>query len=290
VALLGLLKICIIIALDLLKLAGFFVLFSCYCYNLLVTNSFKKGAIFMLAWKRVFFDLDNTLYSHEYAFQKAIQDCYQDLVEEWIDRGIQLPQVLLEDWFDVFKYYSDFFWEPYEQKELSQVNYRRKRYMYTMKHFELPCSEKEADKFHIKYYEQANRYVQPFPGLYQLLQYLQDCNVKLGIITNGKRRTQQAKFEKLKLYRFIQEENFYISEVIGKEKPDTELFTLALESDLPAHCLFIGDAWEHDIVGSIEAGWQAIYLNTQNKPRTTIHEPLVELSHFTQLLPFIKKN
>src|SRR5689334_656722 len=122
----------------------------------------KKGVILMY-WESIFFDLDNTLYSHEYAFERAIQDCYQELVEEWDAEGLTVPYVPMEDWFDVFKFYSDYFWKDYETKKLTQAEYRRKRYMSTMDHFQLPCSFEEADRFHEKYYEQATQYVQPYP-------------------------------------------------------------------------------------------------------------------------------
>lgn len=243
----------------------------------------------MLAWKKVFFDLDNTLYSHEYAFEKAIQDCYTDLVEAWKDHGIQIDLPYVEDWFDVFKYYSDFYWDSYERKEWSQIHYRRQRYISTMKHFKLPCSEDEADHFHTKYYEQANQHVQPFPGMYNLLQYLKSLKIDIGIITNGKTKIQEAKFEKLKLYRYIERKQFFISEEVGVAKPEAEIFRLAL-GDLPAEqALFIGDTWEHDVVGAMDAGWQAIFLNTQNRPRSTSHQPLVELNHLTQVLPFLER-
>jgi HAD superfamily hydrolase (TIGR01549 family) len=246
-----------------------------------------KGALLMLAWKKIYFDLDNTLYSHEYAFEKAIQDCYQDLLDEWIENGITFKDVPLEDWFDVFKYFSDLFWATYEKKECTQVEYRRKRFLSTMKHFKLPCHAPESDRFHEKYYEKANNYVQPYPGLYQLLEYLINNKVELGIITNGKKKVQLEKFKKLKLYRYIKEENFFVSEEVRMEKPDPSIFKRALGVEEPSNALFIGDTWEHDIVGAINAGWDALFLNTQNRPRTTSHQPLEEFSRLTQILPYL---
>jgi 5'-nucleotidase len=249
----------------------------------------EKGALFMLMWKKVYFDLDNTLYSHEFAFEKAIQDCYQDVVEEWEFRGMKVPYVPLEDWFDVFKYFSDYFWPLYEHKELSQREYRRKRYISTMEHFKLPCNYGEADHFHQQYYEKANLYVQPFPGLYHLLQYLMDQQVEIGIITNGRKEIQLAKLQKLKLLRYIELDHVFISGEVGIDKPDPALFQLALGEEDPNKALFIGDTWEHDVVGSIEAGWRAIYLNSQGRPRSTEHRPIAELFHFTELLPLLKQ-
>lgn len=242
----------------------------------------------MLNWEKIYFDLDNTLYSHEYAFEKAIQDCYQEQVEEWEEMGIAFQYVPLDDWFDVFKYYSDFYWGKYERKEYSQKEYRRKRYMSTMDHFNMPSRPEDADRFHEKYYTKANLYVQPYPGLYSLLQLFLKENIVVGVITNGKEKVQWSKFKRLKLYRYIKPENFIISEVVGIEKPSKKIFDFALKNHSSSSALFIGDAWELDIVGALEAGWNAIYLNTQRKPRTSSHRPLCELHSFRQLLHFFQ--
>lgn len=239
-------------------------------------------------WQKVYFDLDNTLFSYEYAFEKAIQDCYQDVVDEWIAQGVEFPYIPLEDWFDVFKFYSDFFWPAYEKKELTQQEYRRKRYLETMKHFGLPSHVEEADRFHDKYYRQAVHYVKPYPGLYSLLEFLRGKNIETGIITNGKTDVQKAKFAKLKLKNLIPEKNVYISEQVGLKKPDPALFKKVLGKVAPHEALFIGDSWEHDIVGALEAGWDAIFLNTRHGSRTTDHEPLAELFHLTQVLSYLQ--
>lgn len=242
----------------------------------------------MRQWEKIFFDLDNTLFSHEYAFERAIQDCYQDLVEAWEAKGLVFPYVPMEDWFDVFKYYSDYFWGPYERKEYTQQEYRRKRFIQTMEHFQLPCSVEEADIFHKKYYEQATQYVQPYPGLYPLMEYLQTRNIALGVITNGKTEVQEAKYKKLRLYRYIARERFIVSEEVGMEKPSRAIFDYALQGSTAENALFIGDTWEHDVVGALEAGWNAIFLNTQKRARTTEHEPLAEFSQLIQLISFFQ--
>ena len=97
-----------------------------------------------MLFKKIFFDLDNTLFSHEYAFEKAIQDCFNEIIEEWEEQGLEIPHISTEDWFDVFKYHSEFlYWTAYEQKKYTEQEYRRKRYLQTMNHFGLPADEEE---------------------------------------------------------------------------------------------------------------------------------------------------
>ncbi|WP_202081065.1 HAD family hydrolase [Caldalkalibacillus salinus] len=240
----------------------------------------------MPKWDAVFFDLDNTLYSHEYAFEKAIQDCYQELLEEWELTGRHIPHVDMDDWFEVFKHFSDKWWPEYENKEISQRAYRRKRYMSTMRHFKLPHDEDEADQFHDKYYAKAHIYVQPYPFLYPVLQQLQDAGTNTGVITNGKSEVQWLKYKKLKLYRYIPRERFIVSEEVNAEKPSKHIFQKAVKELHPRRPVFIGDAWELDIVGAIDAGWEAIYLNTQQRPRTTSHQPLYECRTLEEIHQF----
>lgn len=241
-----------------------------------------------MRFKKIFFDLDNTLFSHEYAFEKAIQACFNEMIEEWEEEGVHMPPISTEDWFDVFKYYSDLYWIGYEQKKYSETMYRRKRYLETMKHFGLPADEEAADQFHQKYYEKAINFVRPYPGLYTLLTFLKEQKVTIGVITNGKHKVQWAKYKKLKLYRYIDREHFLVSEDVGIEKPDRRIFDLALGKTEAKEALFVGDTWEHDIIGALNAGWQAIYLNTHNRPRCSeAYQPLAELRALDQLLPFL---
>ncbi|GGK20475.1 haloacid dehalogenase [Caldalkalibacillus thermarum] len=240
-------------------------------------------------WQKIYFDLDNTLFSYEYAFQHAIKDTYLELLEQWEAANLSVPIVPLDDWCEVFKYFSDVYWEDYQNKAISQRDYRRKRYMETMRHFQLPCSPEEADQFHNRAYERALDYVQPYPGLYPLLQCLVDHQFEVGVITNGHAYIQRRKCRKLGLEHYIPDHHIYISEEIGLVKPDPAFFRLVQGPCCPPEAaLFIGDAWEHDVVGALEAGWQAVYLNTQNRPRTTSHRPLAEFQHLYQFYQFIQ--
>lgn len=245
----------------------------------------------MFNWEKIYFDLDNTLFSYEYAFEKAVQDCYQDVVEGLLEKeNLQVTLPVGADWFDVFKFYSDYYWENYENKKYTQPEYRRIRYVKTMQHFQLPCSHEDADIFHEKYYAKAVEYVRPFKGLHELLSYLSEQQVELGILTNGNSNVQSEKIKKLRISSYIPMENIYISESVGLEKPDRAIFDCVSGQAKADKCLFIGDSWEHDVVGALEAGWQAIYLNTLNVPRATSHQPLAEFVQLSHLISYFKES
>lgn len=223
-----------------------------------------------MRWKTICFDLDNTLFSHEAAFEKAIRHCYKKQLEDWQKKGLSFEPVDEDVWFDLFKHNSDLYWDQFENKIIDASTYRRMRYDDTMTAFGLPYCDEEADEFHELYYHIVYQFSEPFEGMEQLFQRLRAEGVKIGIITNGTVDTQYKKVTELSLDEYIEKECIFISEQLGISKPDKQIFSHALEvlDACETGILFVGDSWEHDVVGAIEAGWDAIYLNSRGEKPT----------------------
>lgn len=223
-----------------------------------------------MRWTTICFDLDNTLFSHEEAFEKAINYCLRSTIgKKAIDKYIDYSQMFL-----TFKKYSDQFWADYEHSIITPREYRRKRFLETMKEYGLLFSEKDADEFHELYYNIVDDFSEPFPFLHELMKKITCSGVKIGIITNGTVDTQYNKIEKLELMQWLGNECIFISEELKIWKPDPTIFHTAkarLHSD--GGFLFVGDSWNHDVVGAIEAGWDSIFLNTRNEEPQTAHKP-----------------
>lgn len=225
-----------------------------------------------MRWGTICFDLDNTLFSHEDAFEKAICFCFHSILEnkKYCESDIDIRQL-----FTIFKKYSDLFWDDYEKGLISPKEYRRKRFLHTIKQFDLPFNEKDADHFHEQYYNTVDDFSVPYPNLHQFIHKLMDAKIKVGIITNGNVDTQYNKITKLKLDHYISRDNIFISEEVKVWKPDRKIFDVAKEKlKSQGHYLFIGDSWEQDVVGSIEAGWDSIFLNTRKEKPKTTHKPI----------------
>ncbi|MCT8139733.1 HAD family hydrolase [Anaerobacillus sp. CMMVII] len=209
-----------------------------------------------MRWKTICFDLDNTLFSHEDAFEKAICFCFDTLLKaKNLQEGIDTKKL-----FTVFKKYSDVYWNDYETGVLSQTEYRRKRFLQTAAHFHFPFTYSEADDFHEHYYLVIDDFSEPYPQLSLLMENLAKANIKLGIITNGTADTQYNKINKLALNQWFSDDCILISEEVKVCKPNREIFDLAkkkLQSD--GDYLFVGDSWDHDVIGAIEAGWDSIF-------------------------------
>lgn len=224
-----------------------------------------------MRWNTICFDLDNTLYSHEKAFEKAIRFCFESILK----REKLLGAVDTKQLFTVFKKNCDLFWDEYESGVLSPIEYRRKRFLETTQLFQLPLGVKDADEFHRTYYNVIDIFSEPFPKLNLLMETLVEAQVKMGIITNGGTDTQYNKIKELNLNEWIPNDAIFISGQLKIAKPDRRIFDMAKQKlgTGGGRCLFVGDSWEHDVVGAIEAGWDSIFLNTREEKEKTAHKP-----------------
>ncbi|MFB4164755.1 HAD family hydrolase [Alteribacillus sp. JSM 102045] len=234
-----------------------------------------------MRWNTICFDLDNTLFSHEEAFEHAIMHTFEETLKELNKSYDNLPPINIKEWFRTFKYNCDYYWGDFENNKMTHEEYRKIRFNKTMEAFGLPVGPKSAKQFHDQYEEVVVGYSVPFKGLHELLSTLNKTEIKLGIITNGKKETQERKVMQLEIEKYIPLEHVIVSEDAGAEKPEQEIFDHALEkiNGEKYKALFIGDSWELDVQGAISAKWDAIFLNTRHEKRTDGYEPLTE--HFT---------
>ncbi|OIJ16091.1 hypothetical protein BKP35_03675 [Anaerobacillus arseniciselenatis] len=239
-----------------------------------------------MRWETICFDLDNTLFSHEDAFEKAIRFCFDCILKE---KNL-IEKINSTDLFSIFKKNCDLYWDDYEKGDITPKEYRRKRFLMTAEQFDLPFNAHDADKFHDQYYNVVDDFSEPYPYLYSLMSTLAEASVKMGIITNGTVDTQYNKIKKLSLNDWISDDFVFISEEVNVAKPNRAIFDLA-KSKLGSKekCLFIGDSWEHDVVGSIEAGWDSIFLNTRKEEPSSKHQPIEICSTLQEVAEIIYK-
>jgi putative hydrolase of the HAD superfamily len=93
-----------------------------------------------------------------------------------------------------------------------------------------------------------------FPGVTALLKDLIRHRLKICVITNGDAFRQWKKMMLLGIAELFDE--VIISEAVGLQKPDPEIFRLALEhvSVEPSSAVFVGDDPRNDIKGARDAG------------------------------------
>ncbi len=102
-----------------------------------------------------------------------------------------------------------------------------------------------------------------FPDTMSTLIYLKKNNYQLGVISNGLTIKQWEKLIRLGLYHFFDE--VITSQEAGSEKPEREIFQLALErmECQAGKSVMVGNKFSEDILGATNAGMSAILVNSQ---------------------------
>lgn len=88
----------------------------------------------------------------------------------------------------------------------------------------------------------------------------------LGIITDGRSRTQRNKIESLGLYRWFSPDNIIISEEFGSAKPDMKNYRFFMLKYPSRTYAYVGDNLNKDFITPKYLGWHTICLkdNGQN--------------------------
>ena len=206
--------------------------------------------------KVVFFDVDDTLYDHSYHIHSgisALRNEHEFLQTYSLDYLKQLSHELLEEAH--LKLLAG---------ELSLTDARRYRWKKFLETFNQAANH-DIDNFsgtYVKTYYDSERVV---PGAIPLLQTLKQ-EYSLGIISNNLLEEQLGKLRRLGISDYF--DFFAISEEVGAAKPDRKIFEAALERGKVTadNAVFIGDVWETDITGALNAGIRPIWLNRKGLP------------------------
>lgn len=98
-----------------------------------------------------------------------------------------------------------------------------------------------------------------FPNLHEILQFLKNQGLQLGMITNGFGDFQRNNIIGLNIQDYF--DTILISEVEGVRKPDSEIFLRAL-SKLhlkPEEAVYVGDHPVNDVIASRKIGMKGIW-------------------------------
>ncbi|MCM3568562.1 HAD family hydrolase [Neobacillus mesonae] len=228
--------------------------------------------------KAIFFDLDDTLHDHQAPFMHTIRETFQTLEA--------LPDDTI---YKRFRHYSDLLWVDYSSRKMSLESMRIKRIMLTLESFGCTISEEEARLFQ-KTYEYNLKHLRLFSDVPELFHRLRHNGMELGIITNGPVSHQRNKIDRLGLTQFISEDLIFISDEVGVAKPNPEIFHTASEKvgHHGENLIYVGDSWENDVVGSLAAGWNAVWFNYRGRKPDTDDKPLAVITELSELMDVLR--
>lgn len=116
----------------------------------------------------------------------------------------------------------------------------------------------------------------PFPNLISTLEKLEENNIALGMITNGKGQFQMDNIKALGIEQYFK--TIIVSEWEGMKKPEPQIFQKALDHlhVSPSESIFVGDHPEKDVKPAQKVGikgiWKKDYQWNDVESDFTIHD------------------
>lgn len=105
--------------------------------------------------------------------------------------------------------------------------------------------------------------IQLFDGVLDVFDEIKSKKGKIGIITDGRSRTQRAKLDSLGIWTYLDE--IIISEEIGTEKPSLANFRAIEKSIIGKDYYYIADNLKKDFIAPNILGWQTVAIIDNGK-------------------------
>jgi putative hydrolase of the HAD superfamily len=230
--------------------------------------------------KHLFFDLDRTLWDFERNSEIALAQLFHALhLHERIES--------FEEFHAVYKVHNARLWKEYGTGRLKKEELRNERFRVALAHFQSDQTE-IVQQLSDGYIELSPKQTALFPFAIETLSDLKKEGFRLHIITNGFKEVQFTKLGNSGLLPFF--DIIICSEDVGKNKPDPAIFHHALScaNAQAQHSVMIGDDYEIDILGALNAGMHAIFFDPTNQ-FNHYNEPtrITRLNEIPERLPWI---
>ncbi|KAF2342112.1 YjjG family noncanonical pyrimidine nucleotidase [Flavobacterium tistrianum] len=221
----------------------------------------------------IFFDLDHTLWdfdkNSEMAFDRIFKSKYQEIVtQDFIREYIPINQEC---------------WRLYQNDKITHQELRYNRLKFSFDALNYAISEENILEIANDYIEflTDNNYL--FDGAIEVLEYLKP-KYKLHIITNGFAQVQEKKINNASLGGYFS--TITNSELAGVKKPNSIIFDYALKlaNTSKENSIMIGDDFEADVNGALNAGIDAIFFNEK---RIDVSENYKQINHLLELKKYL---
>lgn len=210
----------------------------------------------------------------ESSYQQALSELGCDIPLQDIERGFHLTDKLF------MREYPGLFLKPrgvYQPWYLGVLNYR----------LGVALNVCDVDVCWEEIKNNVKPYWLPFEGVHQALDGLKANSVRLGIISNWDETAREV-LSSTGLADYF--DPIIISCEVDCTKPDPRIFRLALDcAGVSAHeCLYIGDNYYDDAVGSRAAGMEALVLNRFGKLGVEEIDDCPVIQHISQIQEYLK--
>lgn len=235
-------------------------------------------------YKRILFDLDNTLVDDDENRKYAIKQILIERKEKYNNKRI-------EDFIKL----DNQFWkdraegkikDPYifKTKEEKAEWIRTQRFLKYFKNISL----EEAIYINNEYIKYLSENIVPIKNAQYIIKYLYEKKYKIHIITNGPKKAVKDKLGKINILNYITD--IFTAEEAGNMKPRHEFFEKFFErlGDYQKEdMLIIGDELEKDVAGGNQNGIDSCWLNMKNVENNTKFKPTHEIADLIELKKFL---
>jgi putative hydrolase of the HAD superfamily len=206
----------------------------------------------------VLFDLDDTLHDDTYAFQSAAEEVAREIALEHGVDALALKHAYIAE--------AEGFWHRLtpEQLKTRLSGIRATMWGSALERVGITDRAVALDSA-ARYHEYRKKYFAVFPGAVDVLRTLRERGLKLGVLTNGFSETHREKIALLQIGEFF--DAIFIADEVGMLKPDPLLFAHACTTlgSAPSRSAMVGDRYERDVRGALEAGLFAVWLNIRGE-------------------------
>lgn len=227
-----------------------------------------------MPYQHLFFDLDHTIWDFDKNAEEALHELF--LQYKLQDLGLAAPDIFIE----TYTRNNHRLWAEYHLGKITKEVLREARFKHTF--LELGLDEAAIPAgFEEAYVQLGPTKTNLFPEVHETLKYLSG-KYPLYVISNGFKESAEMKIRLCNLSQYFK--HVFISEVIGVNKPDPQIFEYALQTAgaQKQESLMIGDSLEADVYGALNFGIDAIYFNP-NKAEKPANVP-VQIHHLNELM------
>jgi putative hydrolase of the HAD superfamily len=198
-------------------------------------------------------DLDNTLWDFDANAEEALSVLFHKHHLHLRSRHS------VHHFIERYKAINKTYWKRYEANEVSKDELRVARFTDTFLELGIPLVE-HPENIWEEYLEICPVMTRMMPGALTFLAEMKVYFV-LGLVTNGFDKTQNLKINTTGINEYI---DFMVtSESFGIAKPDPAIFAHAvrLANGTNETSFYLGDTWDTDVVGGLNAGIKTAWYN-----------------------------
>ena len=230
-------------------------------------------------YKKILFDLDNTLIddneNRRYAIKKILNERKEEVTDEKLESFIELDDKYWKD--RASKKLKD----PYEFKTIEEKTtwVRAGRFMMYFN-----CPFEEAVEINERYIEYLKEVIFPIKNAKEILEYLNKKQYEIYIVTNGPEKPVENKLNSINAKKYIK--TIFTAEEAGYMKPHKEFFDKFfknIDTYKKDDMIIIGDELEKDVLGGIQNGIDSCWFNIKNMKNITEIRPNFEIDNLLEL-------